>query len=98
MTDQPTPEQTPEARFATAHRRLDDAIRAFIAETAEGGQGGVVVDWTLVTATHHELGAGQSATTHGVYATEEAPAYRALGLLAYAEHYVKSALGQATQG
>lgn len=85
-------EQTPEARFAVAHRKLADALEEFYRDTTEGTA--LLIDWTLVTAGHADLGNGTTATVHHIYTPEGAAAYRSLGLLEYGANYVRTALTQ----
>lgn len=85
MTEQQQPEQTPAQRFQAAHRQLEDALaelsRAHYAMTESAMPPGILVDFVVVTATHHDLGNGASATDHSIFGPIEGAAYRAVGLL-----------------
>lgn len=79
----PDPFATPTERFAAAHRALEDALATISRAHADvaGGTPGILVDWVVVTATHLDLGDGQSATDHGIFGPIEGASYRAVGLL-----------------
>lgn len=107
MTDQPTPEPTAAQRFQAAHRALEDALaelcRAHQSAAQEAGADalppGILVDFVVVTATHHDLGGGQSATDHSLFGPVEGAAYRAVGLLETGRDRLRASLvGGAGEG
>lgn len=100
LTPDPAPEPSPEERFKTAHTAVEDALadlnRAHAA--AQGGDPGILIDFVIVTATHHDLGEGQSATDHAIFGPVEGAAYRAVGLLETGRDRLRVALNPTDPG
>lgn len=74
MSDDRTPEQ----------RQADDRFEAAIRDLLEAyNSEGLLMEWALVTTTHHDEGDGSTATAVGQWVPPGQPLHRSLGLLDY---------------
>jgi hypothetical protein len=103
MTDEQTPDpDSPEGRRYVAERawsRMVEAIEDFErAQSAADVGGSILVDWTLVTASHFDQGDGSSGTAYGLWGPLELPAHRLLGLLDYGKRKAAARIDASERG